>query len=494
MLKKLWQWIEKNEGLVGLGLLMVALRIPSLFEPYWYGDEGIYLVLGQALRKGLVFYRDIHDNKPPLLYILAAIAGNVFYFRLLLMVWSVVALGVFFRLMQRLLPKNKKAWYGSSLAMIGLTMINEGNIANAEIFTVLPVVGGMLLAFEAVKQKVKDWRRWLGIGLIFSMGALLKVPTGLDWLAAVVWLVLFEKGLKDKRVWWLGLGFGLPIAATIGYYGIVGGLEPYVRSALLQNIGYLASWGTGEHTTGLAGQIGLISRGGVLVMALGVIYYLVKKHRLSSGFRLVVIWYLMALFGALLSERPYPHYLIQPVVPMAILASYWWGEKKRVAKVIMVGLAGLTAVAMWQVRFWHYPVLPYYRNFGEYVLRKKSLEDYRNFFDPRVSQTYKLAEYLRTKTLVDEQVFIWGDEPNVYALAERLPIGRYTVAYHVVDFNGYEETMEAWDKNQPKVVIVMMDEKREFPEMESRLASEYMLAKQIDKAMVYRRVNGMNHR
>jgi hypothetical protein len=91
-------------------------------------------------------------------------------------------------------------------------------------------------------------------------------------------------------------------------------------------------------------------------------------------------------------------------------------------------------------------------------------------------------------------VFIWGDEPNVYALAERLPIGRYTVAYHVVDFNGYEETIEAWDKNPPKVVIVMMDEKREFPEMENRLAVEYMLAKQIDKAMVYRRVNGMNHR
>ena len=41
------------------------------------------MTLGNAFRKGLVFYRDIHDNKPPLLYLLAALSfGHFYLFRL----------------------------------------------------------------------------------------------------------------------------------------------------------------------------------------------------------------------------------------------------------------------------------------------------------------------------------------------------------------------------------------------------------------------------
>ncbi|MCG2692157.1 hypothetical protein L6272_05010, partial [Microgenomates group bacterium] len=65
-------------------------------------------------------------------------------------------------------------------------------------------------------------------------------------------------------------------------------------------------------------------------------------------------------------------------------------------------------------------------------------------------------------------------------------VGRYTVAYHVVDFNGYEETMKAWKKQPPKVVLVMDYEKRPFKEMELELATDYVLAGKIDQARVYR--------
>ena len=72
-----------------------VLRIPSFFEPYFYGDEMIYLDLGEAARRGMVFYRDIHDNKPPLLYYLAGIAGNVFWFRAILAFWMLVTIVLF---------------------------------------------------------------------------------------------------------------------------------------------------------------------------------------------------------------------------------------------------------------------------------------------------------------------------------------------------------------------------------------------------------------
>ncbi|MCX6817001.1 MAG: hypothetical protein NTZ93_03985 [Candidatus Beckwithbacteria bacterium] len=471
MWQKFVHWIEKNEGLILILLLVIILRIPSLYEPYWYGDEGIYLTLGQALRKGLVWYRDIHDNKPPMLYLVAAMAGNLFYFRLILLVWFEATVVAFFRLMQLMLPGKKAAWYWSTLMMIGLITLVEGNIANAEIFMALPTIIGLLLVFGG--------RRLLAAGCFFSMAFLFKVPAGFDFGAVWLWLIILEKN-RLKNVFRLSLGFILPILGTMGYYAIAGGLEPYVRSALFQNIGYLSSWNNS--------QSGLGGRALILIVLLGIIFILAKKFKLKTKLSLTMMWTVMALFGALLSARPYPHYLIQPAIPGAILISWFIFSQKRVVRLMILGLAGVTILAYWQIHFWGYPILAYYKNFGNYVLKKKSTEDYRNWFDAKVNQNYKVAAEIKEKTLKEERIFIWGDEPGIYALAERLPIGRYTVAYHIIDFNGFKETIEAWDKQPPKVVVVMEYESKKFPEMDSRLSTNYVLTSEINQALIYRRV------
>jgi hypothetical protein len=505
-MKKLFSWVTKNEGLVLVILLVIVLRIPSLYEPYWYGDEGIYLVLGQGLRKGLVFYRDIHDNKPPLLYFLAAIAGNVFYFRLLLMIWFSLTVSFFFKFMQMLFPKNERAWYVSSLVMIALTTMSEGNIANAEIFIVLPVVMGMMIAYaemKSVKGQSKSISRqkvlkWLGVGLLFSVGFLLKVPAAFDMVAVVIWLLFFHndnlkkiiKGISDLRMWLLGLGFLIPVGISLAYYTKMGAGERYLRSALMQNIGYLVSWSTGEHSTsGFSSQSGLLIRAGLLLLTLIGFWWFSKKLKWSSGPKLIVIWTLLGLFGALLSERPYPHYLIQVVVPGAILVSYFIYSKEKLMKLVVLGVLFIIGFYYYQVKFWYYPIIPYYNNFISYALGKKSVTDYQNYFDWRVSQNYKLAEYLRVKTQPEDRIFIWGDEPGVYALANRLPIGRYTVAYHVADFNGFEETLKAFDEHKPKVVIKMEYENRAFQDLDDRLSTDYTLVTKIDQALVYHRIN-----
>ena len=87
--------VNKYKYFLFLAIIFLFLRLPSLFEPYWYGDEGIYLVLGQGIRKGLTLYTQIHDNKPPTLYYLAAIGQTVFGFRLLLMIFMALTVFLF---------------------------------------------------------------------------------------------------------------------------------------------------------------------------------------------------------------------------------------------------------------------------------------------------------------------------------------------------------------------------------------------------------------
>ena len=66
--KKSYVWV-----LLGIICAFILLRLPSLIEPEWYGDEGIYRTIGLALSRGEVLYRDIWDNKPPLLYWMCAL-------------------------------------------------------------------------------------------------------------------------------------------------------------------------------------------------------------------------------------------------------------------------------------------------------------------------------------------------------------------------------------------------------------------------------------
>lgn len=476
MLKKLIDWFSRNETLILLVILSLILRLPSWFEPYWYGDEGIYLTLGQAFKQGLVWYRDIHDNKPPLLYLLAAFTGTVFWFRLLLTFWFGAAVAVFYRLMQKLLPKTPRAWSLTTLLMIILTTMFEGNISNAEIFIVLPVTLAMLFVF-------KPKPNWGLIGTLFSLGFLFKVPAVFDFLALILWLVIWKKP-KLKALTQLSLGFALPIFLTIIYYAYRGGLEPYVRSALLQNVGYLSSW--------QGSQSDLLIRLIIVTVFLSLFSFLAKKFKLSSPSGLVVIWFAWAMFGALLSERPYPHYLIQPAVPLAILVTLFIFGKSKLLKLSILTVGFLAGWAYYQIRFWQYPILGYYQNFIAYALGQKSQVDYWAYFDSRVSQTYGLAAYIRQTTSAEEPVFIWGDEPYVYALSRRLPVGRYTVAYHVVDFDGFSATINAWDKHRPKLVAVMAYESRAFPELKARLDTDYVLVGTIYQAQIYRRLDGVD--
>src|SRR5438552_2689112 len=122
--------------LIFLNLLFFLLRLPSLFEPYWYGDEGIYQAIGLALRNGEVLYRDIWDNKTPALYYLYAILGSdQFLTKLASLIFGIVGITFFYLLARKLFLKS---WvYRTSTFIFALFFglpIIEGNIANAENF------------------------------------------------------------------------------------------------------------------------------------------------------------------------------------------------------------------------------------------------------------------------------------------------------------------------------------------------------------------------
>jgi len=106
-MKKLLDKLHTPKWLFWLLVVVLILRIPSFFEPYSYGDEMIYLTLGEAVRRGIPLYKAIHDNKPPLLYPTAAVAGNLFWFKAILAFWHAVCVYLFWKLSEVFFKKIK---------------------------------------------------------------------------------------------------------------------------------------------------------------------------------------------------------------------------------------------------------------------------------------------------------------------------------------------------------------------------------------------------
>lgn len=482
--------------LIAIVITIVLLRLPSLFEPHRYADEEIYLTLGQGLRKGLVFYKQIHDNKPPLLYLLAAFAGRLFWLRFILLAWQAFTLVVFFKLVKVFL-KNKPVWVAglTTLLFSLLTTLPllEGNIANGENFMITPaILGAYLLWQNRQKWKVKPF---FIAGILFAFAFLFKVPVFFDLLGLSLFLIFSSKDSLKKKFklffspafLMLIFGFVLPICASIIYYSLHGAFEPYVKAALLQNVGYLSSWETGTLTNSSPTLEGGLFLRGVVLFLTAAIFLVFQKHLSSKAF-FASLWFIFALFGALLSGRPYPHYLLQVVPPLSLIFGLFIIKGRLSNKIAFLVLFLLLGLSVWHYRFWHYKSLPYYQNFLSFLTGRKSKSEYFAFFDGGVNRNYKVADYVLKHTLSSQKIFVWGTEPAIYALSDRLPVGRYTVSYHIVDFNAWQETIKVLEKEKPPLIIKMAHETKSFPELETLLSLYYTPAQTIDEATIYQRL------
>lgn len=474
--------ILNSYWLVFVFILVFFLRLPSLFEPFTYGDEGIYLALGQAVRRGLVLYRDIHDNKPPLLYLMAALAGNFPNFRLILFIWSFATVYLFFRLSQLLFGKKKSAVIISTLffAIASSVRIFEGNIANAENFMLGTTIAGFYLFLIA-----KKWHQYFLAGILFSLSALFKVPAAFDFAAVLAFAFIVAKKknykLQITNYFLLISGFLLPILTTLIHYASQNALKQYLVAAFSQNIPYLSSWSPNRPQ--LVGfPLPLILRVSLVLVVIVLLF--IFRRRLSKPFLATVPWFSFALFATLLSSRPYPHYLLQTVPPLSF--SFGLIFEKNREKILPWLISAILLFSMVFFKFWYYPSLSYYQNFYTFSLGLKTKDEYFSYFGKEAKSLYQAAGYIKTRTTKDEKIFIWGTQPSIYPLSERAPVGRYTVAYHIIDFNGYDETMKALGESPPNYLIQVLSEKRPFPALEAFIASYYIRVKTIEDIEIYR--------
>lgn len=514
---------------ISLLFLFVVLRLPNFCEPYWYGDEGIYLTIGQSLRQGARMYADIVDHKTPLIYYFAMVP-NQFWFRVVFVSWMAVTTLLFYGVVSRLI---KQPWLRglTTLLFIALTSLPsfEGNIPNGELFMMGFVMLGAWLALRyplwqgitkpptaATSPPILS-HPWylLAIGASLGLGILVKVPALFDAVAVASlawwagwhhypqWPQLTGKSLRQWwQHWWpfMGsaimvlLGVILMVAASMIYYWSKGTFAAYLQFGLLYNFHYSSNWQL-NLTPALSwlftmpGKFSWLVAGWLVLTAL--------HRRTPATWNWAAGWLLLSLFASLLSNRPYPHYFLQTfpplvlVIGLSIQSMVGWRPTKKDYTALAVALLGC-ALLLFEVTLLRligtgrYPTRSYYGTFWQLATGQISRQQYQESFNYIISDNTRAAAII---TAADEKrLFIWGTNPMLYALTKTRPIGRFTVAFHIKDLQVEDETYQVVTAEQPRFIVVMNDEARSFPALNSYLNQFYIANTDFSNFTLWKRL------
>lgn len=473
---KLIKFLEKPQviSLSLLSILFFILRFPSLFEPYWYGDEGIYFVIGDALRHGRILYEGVWDNKPPLLYVFYQFFGqNIFSIKFVSVIFGIGIVIAFYKLYEIVFKSNRHAVLASLVLTFLLgTPLLEGNIANAENFILLPILIGFLLFFNAylldaqeIKNKLspRNMRILAASGISFGVAFLFKIVGIFDLLALIFFLFLSTEISKNnfsvnsitlfikreiKYLFPLILGFLLP---TI-IYGIVaiiqGNFLAYIQGAFLNNVSYVRAENDFIIPHGF-----LVLKTLVLGVFLCLFYRLRKKIPLSLLF--IGSWLIFSLYSIYFSQRPYGHYVLL-LVPSFILFTFSAFHFQKIRKQILIICISILVLILSTFEFFMAPrIISYYGNFFSFLSGQKSTSKYISSFDYRTERDYTLASFIKKLPNKKDNVFIWGDSAQIYFMSNTLPIGKYIVSYHVTTKPAINDVEKAVVKAKPKYIIVL---------------------------------------
>lgn len=470
-------------------LLIFLMRLPSLYEPFWYGDEGIFAAVARNLNLGGVLYQTAWDNKPPMIYLTYAaifhtLGVSMFWLRLVAAISVLATAAAIYEIALKIMGAKRALAATFIFGFLTSLRLIEGNLALTEIFMILPVA----LAFMIALIRKFDYLSLFFAGFLFAVASLYKQVGAFEAAALGIFLFLNEKSLLTfvKKGVVLSIGFAIPYAVTVVYFAPKKLVDDYIFAAYTYYRIYL------EESPQYAIFINIAK---FLPILATIAYGLFRKFKAKNVelFHLILLWAAFSFLGSYFSGRTYGHYLVQATPAISLLAASlspkFNFERARIvfALAFIVPLLFLTRLLFSdflsggpinQIKWW--------RNFVGYASGNKQLTAYNNFFDGNVNTIAALANFIDTNGARGKTIYIWGDFPWLYAIADIWNPSRYVTSFHVFGVpNGREEVVASINAKLPDYIIKPESSIGYFTELEEIIANRYTLATRVESASVY---------
>jgi len=480
------------------------LRIPSLFEPLWYGDEGIFAAVARNLNLGGVLYQTAWDNKPPMIYLTYSsifkwFGVNEFNIHMAALLAVLVTAALIYEIVVYKYSAKRALVAMGIFGILSSLRVFEGNLALTEVFMVMFTA---LAMFVAIRRNF-DYTSVFGAGVLFAVASLYKQVGAFEAAALGIYLFFVSKNFVGfvKKGAILSAGFAFPYLLTIGYFAKMHLLNDYIFAAYTYYRIYLNE--SPKYAL-------LITTLKYAPIVLAIAYCFIKRRQKElSVFNLLVLWLCFSFLGSYFSGRAYGHYMVQVLPALSIVLTTIKFQLKKasigVGIAITVIILILTKLLFPNIFGWNPgDQFKYYGNFVNYVSGSKTTDSYNNFFDGNVNRIMAANDFLRIngamgKSVYSERkrrsdnkerenmvVYIWGDLPWIYAASSVWNPSRYVTSFHVFGVpNGKAEVMVSLLKNPPLYILKPPRSIGEFNELENLLAANYTLISNIDGTDVY---------
>ncbi|MDY0060946.1 MAG: hypothetical protein RBU45_14130 [Myxococcota bacterium] len=521
---------------LGVLLLTVLLRLPTLWVEVLDTDEAGHAVHSQVLLDGGTPYVDFIDNKQPLLYAtyaaIFAIAGPTLLAVHVVAIPWLVATAWLIALLARAVWRHE--WAGRTAALLftlGSSAYLEKDVlaTNTELLMNLPLLGAAWLVLGPLVTADPTRRdpRQLSPARLLLAGALLGIATLYNLKAGILLPVLGLLLLLQAR--WRGLGQGLvltlglllPWGLTALLFWHAGALEDLIFWNFLLNFKYMDAgvplWLIDFRRGILYGFPRLLLfllATSVLWVAAGAALRSPPPDRPARrGVYGIGLWLALSFVPVCMGGRLYGHYFLQLLPPLAVLAAgplaRLYGRPARpvdgatparrrllpVAAAIglLLPVLGLTAAGHVRIA--------------------------RGALDGLQPQVARVADYLRAHTCPDDRIFLWAYWSQVYYYAQRPPASRFVypqtlagyVPGHPASLDPHRDTSgyivpEHWDqlredfrRHPPELLVDAAPGKIHFwekypidnyPILKKIIDDEYQQEQVIDGVVIYRRRAG----
>lgn len=498
-------------------IVFVILRIPSLFEPAWYGDEGIYAAVAAEMKQGELLYVDTWDHKPPAIfyvYLAASIFGNnqIFVYKFFNLILGLVTLWGGYKIAFTLFDNHKeKAAINATVGFITLFLgsaLLEGNIFNAEnIFIPLATWGVYLLLHWTGSERSKlhlpqYWQTSL-IAFLFGIALTFKIHPLFD-AGLVIYLILLltytlwlaKNKRSSKYAWKLGkqaaghllvfvIYLALPIVLFAMYYWAIGHWDAFFESVVTYNFGYSEAFQ--QRSLGYIIFLDDFNTRAafttLLVLSITFAYY---KHLISYRFFVTILWLVFAFFAVRLSSRPYSHYLLQIVVPTALVIGFAFknlfnknNQTYNFLKLSWIALFIYLFANLYTQGgqlYFGYQHPSYYPKGYLYALGLIEQDEWDKEFLGTAETIGEISLWL--ERFKGKEVFIYSDEAWLYPLAEVKNPVRYTVYFHINQDNA-NEVISALEAKQ--VTYLVLENKRGITEkLDAYIVANFTPIEQYD--------------
>ena len=410
--------------------------LPTLIIPF-AADQSWFALGGRSILDGSLLYRDFHDQKPPLIYLLYAIpqfVGGETYesVRVFDLMNTLLAMGGVFLLTKRFLPERAAVLAAAVYGFVYLTAVGSDGLAETESFIVAPLT--VALAIYPVRSGSH------ALPFAFLSGLLLGLAFGLKFSVAPLVLALpaLELMLRERPTWhWPGAiqrltiaaaAFLLVQAAWIGYLALAGVLDDFIDIQRNYTIPYQdLRWTPNDWSFPrfvlIASEDWLGKAWYVTATAwVGLLLLLIRGPRPAGYFLGLLV--ALAIASVWWQGKFFQYHWIITLPFLAPLAGYLlhdtldrlWGLPR--TPLLAAGAAGLIGIALMATD----PLIQTYDAYNylyDRVSGDRSQDEIDAIYTGVLGLNHELVDFVLANSEPDDPFVIWGPWPQAIYWADR---------------------------------------------------------------------------